>query len=140
MYKYIIAAFLFISAYACSKADLQPIGAKSDQALVQDIVVSDTTQNDVSASKSVPKIVTDPVTNVEKLASPNDPLQIIVTLKPGTDIKNLNVRFVMSSQSKYAKVSPVLGHMGDYTNGGTYTVTSQSGKNVNVYTLVIKGS
>ncbi|MBV8250979.1 MAG: hypothetical protein JO154_00105 [Chitinophaga sp.] len=140
MYKYLIAAFLFITVYACSKADDQPIGAKSDQALVQDVSVTDSLQNDVIATKSVPKIVTDPISNVEKLDQPTNPLVITVTLKPGTDIKNINVRFTLSSQSKYAKVSPALGHMGDYSAGGNYTVTSQSGKNVNVYALVIKGS
>ncbi len=141
MYKYLIAAFLFISVYACSKADDQPIGAKSDQALVQDIAIADSLQNDVIATKVVPKIVTDAITNVEKLDKPADTMIITVTLKPGVDIRYLNVRFSLSSQSKYAKVSPSLGHISDYSKGGgIYKVTSQSGKNTNIYSLVIKGS
>jgi hypothetical protein len=140
MSKYLYILIMMAGLFACSKADDQVIGEKSDQAFIQDVVVTDTLQNDVSLKKVVPVVVPDPVTNVEKLDKPGTPLEITVTLKPNVDITKLNVRFTLSSQSKYAKVTPALGHIKDYTGPVEYTVTSQSGKRVSVYRLVIKGS
>lgn len=140
MSKYLYVLIFITGLFACSKADEQLIGEKSDQAFIQDVVVTDSLQNEVTLKKVVPLVIPDPMTNVEKLDKPGAPLEITVTLKPGTDITKLNIRFTLSSQSKYAKVTPALGHIADFTAPVSYTVTSQTGKQVSVYKLTIKGS
>lgn len=138
---YILILPLFFFMAGCSKADEQAIGDKSDQALIQDVVVYDATQTELSVTKAIPKIILDPATNVERADTSGghvSPLPIVITVKAGVDLTKLSIRFTLSSQSKYAKVAPALGHIEDFTAAKNYTVTSQSGKNVSVYSLVVK--
>lgn len=139
--SYLVILSIFFLFSACSKADDQPIGDKSDQAWIQDVVVYDATQTELTVTKVIPKIITDPVTNIETADTTGGkvtPIPIVITVKAGVDIKQLNIRFTLSSQSKYAKVSPVLGHIENFTAPRNYTITSQSGKNINIYNLQIK--
>jgi hypothetical protein len=114
------------------------ISAQIDQAWIQDIAVTDTAGKDVTVTKTFPKPVADPVTGIEGIGTPvPNPVSVTVKVKAGTDLTHLNVRFVLSGQSKFARVNPVLGTMQDCTKPLQYTITSLTGTNKNVYAVQI---
>lgn len=130
----LIAAIIF----GCTKTTAPVISPQIDQAFIQDIVVLDTAGKDVSVTKTFQKPTVDPVTGLETLgAAQANPINVVVTIKPGTDKTKLNVRFVLSGQSKNATVSPVLGYLKDFTSTTQYTITSLTGANKNIYAVQI---
>lgn len=138
-FKNILILFLFITiCSSCSKTPSPEISGQTDQAFLQDITLLDASGKDVTAVKPVvPKTVVDLVTGLERLDVAGTPLIINVTVKAGTDLNNLYIRCILSSQSKFAKVGPVMGGYTNLSSPKVYTVTSQTGKNVNAYTIKV---
>jgi hypothetical protein len=137
LFSYITVLLLLAAiTRSCTKTAAPVISPQIDQAFIQDIAVTDTAGKDVTLVKTFPKPVIDSTTGVETLGSAwANPINVTVKCKPGTNLSMVNVRFTMSGQSKFAKVSPVLGHLQDWTKGGQFTITSLSGKNQNVYAV-----
>lgn len=135
-FKNILILFLFITiCSSCSKTPNPEISGQTDQAFMQDITLLDANGKDVIVTKVIPKTVVDLTTGLERLDVAGTPLTINVTVKAGTDLTNLYIRCILSSQSKLAKVGPVMGGYINLSSPKAYTITSQTGKNVNVYTI-----
>jgi hypothetical protein len=139
IFKYIPAlVFIVLLAYSCTKTAAPVISVQIDQAFIQDIIVWDTAGKDVTVTKIFPKPVADVVTGIESIGIAQvNPINIIVTVKTGTNIAKLNVRFILSGQSKFATVNPVLGYIQDCSTINQFTITSLTGKNVNVYAVKV---
>lgn len=133
-----ILLFLGALVHSCSKTTAPVISPQIDQAFIQDIAVTDTAGKDVTVTKTLPKPVADPITGIESIGNPvPNPVQVTVKVKIGTDLTNLRVRFTMSGQSKFATVNPVLGNIQDCTKPLSYTITSLTRANKNVYAVQI---
>jgi hypothetical protein len=137
-YKSFFMLLVCITA-GCSKSPDIVISDQINQAFIQGITVQNTAWVDVTSTggTNIPATVIDVKTGIERLSVAGTPLTITVTVKAGTDLTKLYVRSLLSSQSKFATVSPAMGVVGDFSTPKTYTLTSQTGKNVNVYTLKI---
>ncbi|MES2276118.1 MAG: hypothetical protein V4592_08845 [Bacteroidota bacterium] len=136
--KHIFLMLLVITiGSGCSKTPSPAISSQVDQAFIQDIAVLDINAKDVIVSKAIPKTVVDATTGNERLDVAGTPLTITVTVKTGTDLTNLNIRCTLSGQSKFAKVNPIMGYYTDASQPKTYTITSQTGKNINTYTVKV---
>lgn len=127
--------FAMIAITGCKKDAIYEIGEKSDQAFIQDIAVMDENHVNLVVTKSVPKITKDPVTDLESLSSANP--EIVVTVKSTADLTRLYVTCTLSSQSLYATVGPVMGKVVDLSQPKVYTITSQSKKNIVLYTIKV---
>nr|WP_121273579.1 hypothetical protein [Pedobacter schmidteae] len=137
-FKYIFLLLIIATTGGgCSKTDDPIISSQIDQAFIQDITLLDASAKDVVVSKSIPKIVVDIASGNERLDVAGTPLNITVTAKTGTDLSNLFIRCILTGQSKFAKVSPEMGYYTSFSTPKTYTVTSQTGKNISVYTLKV---
>ncbi len=108
----------------------------ADGTFITNMDIMNKDHKSVLASKSIPatQIGTD---GVEQLKVPTDTPEIVLTVKAEADLSNLFLTATLSSQSSYAKISPVMGTLQDFTSDRQYTITSQSGKKKLVYNVKV---
>ena len=136
---HILLVLLSLLAGACYDYDdvTHEIGEASDQAFISNMNVYDKDMKSVLKSKNIPatQVGND---GIERFKEANAMPKIILTVKSGTDLSCLILTATLSSQSSYAKISPVMGTLMDLSSPREFTVTSQSGKNVLKYKVTVE--
>lgn len=134
---YIYYAIVALLVTSCMDHDMEyDILDTADGTFITSMDVMNKDHKSVLASKVIPATMMDE-NGVEQLKVPTDTPEIILTVKAEADLSELFLTATLSSQSSYAKVSPILGTLQDFTSDRQYTVTSQSGKKKLVYNVKV---
>lgn len=99
------------------------------------IKVSDAGGKDVVVRTVIPPLVLD-MNKQEQLKNPSD-TEILITVKPGTDVTALKLVGTLSSSSEAASISPKMGVLADFSSPRIYTVTSYNKESVVAYSIRI---
>ncbi|WP_294616146.1 hypothetical protein [uncultured Bacteroides sp.] len=136
---HIVLVLMSLLAGACYDYNdvTHEIGEASDQAFISNMNVYDKDMKSVLVSKNIPATKVD-ADGIERFKEADTAPEIELTVKPESDLSQLILTATLSSQSSYAKISPVMGKLMDFSTPQEFTVTSQSGKNVLKYKVTIK--
>lgn len=131
---YVIVA-LFVTSCMDHDAEYDILDT-ADGTFITNMDIMNKEHKSVLASKVIPGTMVN-ANGVEQLKEPTDNPEIVLTVKAEANLSELFLTATLSSQSSYAKISPIMGTLQDFTSARQYTVTSQSGKKKLVYTVKV---